>query len=54
MGFGQELERDFFKVVLATITAVTVANLIVNYKGTVSLAQTAASFPVQLAQALRR
>ena len=51
---AQELERDFFKVVLAAITAVTVANLIVNYRGTVALAQTAAAFPVSLVNALKR
>ena len=48
-----DLERDFFRVVLATITAVTVANLIVNYRGTVQLVQVAAGFPVALANALR-
>lgn len=46
-------ERTFVKIVLATITAVTVANLIVNYKGTVALAEVAAGFPIALANALR-
>lgn len=50
---GSDFERDFFKVILATITAVTVANLIVNYRGTVELAKVAAGFPISLAQALR-
>lgn len=54
MDFGKDLERDFFKVVLATISAVTIANLIVNYRGTVALAQTATAFPVNLAKALTR
>lgn len=49
----QSFERTFTTIVLATITAVTVANLIVNYKGTVQLAQVVAGFPVALANSLR-
>jgi hypothetical protein len=49
----QSFERTFVQIVLATITAVTVANLVVNYRGTVQLAQVAAGFPINLANALR-
>lgn len=49
----QSFERDFVKVILATITAVTVANLIVNYRGTVELAKIGAAFPINIANALR-
>lgn len=48
------LERIFLKVTLAAITAVTVGNMIVNYKGTVELGKVATSFPVALVNALRR
>lgn len=49
----QTFERVFVQIVLATITAVTVANLIVNYKGTVAIAEVVAGFPVKLATSLR-
>jgi len=48
------LERTFLKVTLAAITAVTVGNMIVNYRGTVELGKVVTGFPVALVNALRR
>lgn len=50
----QSLERDFVKIVLASITAVTVTNMIVNWQGTVELGKVVTNFPVALIGALRR
>lgn len=46
-------ERTFVQIVLATISAVTVANLVVNYKGTVKIGEVVLGFPIQLANSLR-
>lgn len=47
------LERTFVEIVLATIWAVTIANLVVNYKGTVKIGETILGFPIGLARELR-
>lgn len=49
----QSAERVFVQIVLATITAVTLANLVVNYKGSVAIGEVVFSFPIKLANSLR-
>ena len=47
-------ERIFLKVTLGAITAVTIGNAIVNYRGTVEVGKVVTGFPVALVNALRR
>lgn len=49
-----DLERTFLKITLAAITAVTVGNMIVNWRGTVETGRVVLGFPVELVKALRR
>jgi hypothetical protein len=49
-----DFERSFVKITLAAITAVTIGNMVVNWKGTVETGKVVLGFPVALVQALRR
>ncbi len=50
----EQAERDFVKITIAVIGAVTFANAIVNSGGTVAIAKVILGFPVDLAKALKR
>lgn len=47
-------ERIFLQTTLAAITATTIGNMLVNYRGTVAIAETIVAAPVRLVNALRR
>lgn len=47
-------ERIFLKTTLAAISAVTIGNMIVNYRGTVEVGKVVVGAPVALVNALRR
>lgn len=49
-----DFERTFLKITLAAITAVTIGNMVVNWRGTVEVGRVVLGFPVNLVQALRR
>lgn len=51
---GSSFERSFVKITLAAITAVTIGNMVVNWRGTVETGKVVFGFPVNLINALRR